>query len=692
MRKIIIMVFLLTLLCLTSSANLTEQIDKYIIIRQKLELTAPILSKTDIITLGKLEKNSIEKILNFEIVEILDNYDKRYDIEKFLSLPLIELIEEKAANNETKKIFERANNLKNNIKNNIPEFTFFDAKFTNSKWKKIKLQKENYTQVEEDPEYPIIENEIYIEGETDGDFEVLPVIISFKYERELIEKTIFLEFSHTNEIVNFYRLKIKVTDLYENWTEFSGTEFSENENKNFITYTAISALAPINYPYYDARTMTEGSKSFDRMMKSKGAVSRETPVTFGNEKNLWPGAHKKTVASAGVVRIDVNYGNKNFHSTFVKNTADWVFFTGHGAHRNSSIYTEYYKEGEKAQVLYPPPYTDLVNWNNAETVILFSCDVLDINDYNYLHPDNHAASPGILWANLDTNLLGFNNLAYLIYEDRVVEKLLNHSQVFTRPISAWLENGKENLKNICAIDKENNYYYWHKLNIFNLPVEHWELRVIPEEEWSNYFARNKTKISFDQKLVIKSLEIIENENRDNKFYLHSFKELFDHLRTQQTENSDKVFKNIIAENRSQRQNFFEGLRLYLYRTVSDKNEGYLYEKNLKKSVEYFKKSIKNKDKYEVLSKFMLALAYSRFEPEKQKEIYQKMLTEHPDFKDEIKIALISLEFNRGNYEETINQSINLKKEINEKYVPELEELIEKSKILIKSDFFNGGEK
>ncbi|MFA7578066.1 MAG: hypothetical protein WC002_08395, partial [Candidatus Muiribacteriota bacterium] len=131
---------------------------------------------------------------------------------------------------------------------------------------------------------------------------------------------------------------------------------------------------------------------------------------------------------------------------------------------------------------------------------------------------------------------------------------------------------------------------------------------------------------------------------------------------------------------------------YLYRTVSDKNEGYLYEKNLKKSIEYFKKSIKNKDKYEVLSKFMLALAYSRFEPEKQKEIYQKMLIEHPDFKDEIKIALISLEFNRGNYEETINQSINLKKEINEKYVPELEELIEKSKILIKSDFFNGGEK
>ena len=156
---------------------------------------------------------------------------------------------------------------------------------------------------------------------------------------------------------------------------------------------------------------------------------------------------KSFFQAAGCELIEVVYGGKTSARKQIMNQADYFYYSGHGLHKFAYIDDD----------IEPSDVSGL--WtNDLNCVIIAGCSVLDINDYNdnfFLDPQDHAASPGRLWAAVGpATMLGYNYSAPLDETGapaRIIGAWLRLRSSCGN-VDAWMRaNDNRNGRNACAI-------------------------------------------------------------------------------------------------------------------------------------------------------------------------------------------------------------------------------------------------
>lgn len=193
--------------------------------------------------------------------------------------------------------------------------------------------------------------------------------------------------------------------------------------------------------------------AFERMdLARRGRASNERTQTLDscppNSK-----LSQSFFKAAGAEVLSVTYGGVRSAKRQVMNQADYFYYSGHGNHRwgmvddfEPAVVADYWKR-------------------DLDCVIFAGCSVLDVNDYNnnFLSPtgewdpDDHAASPGKLWAATGPKvLLGYN---YYAPQDssrapeRIMRSWLSLRQTMG-DVDAWMRaNDNRNGHNACTIQR-----------------------------------------------------------------------------------------------------------------------------------------------------------------------------------------------------------------------------------------------
>lgn len=232
---------------------------------------------------------------------------------------------------------------------------------------------------------------------------------------------------------------------------------------------------------YDVGTLSgdDGSDlsdciAFEQMsLAFRGRSSKEQSLTLASDP---PNSQlsKSFFKAAGAEIVVAIYGGVRSAKCQIMNQADYFYYSGHGLHRWANADD------------YDPD--DVVGfWGKDLNCVIFSaCSILDVNDYNgnfILDPEDHQASPGLLWNRVGPRvMLGYNATAPADVSGRpakvMEEWLLLRKNV--SDIEAWMNaNAIWGSDNACAIEKDSRYVYFQKSR------NGWfiKMRSVPKEEW-----------------------------------------------------------------------------------------------------------------------------------------------------------------------------------------------------------------
>lgn len=220
----------------------------------------------------------------------------------------------------------------------------------------------------------------------------------------------------------------------------------------------------------------------------------------GNKAMNIPPATKEYFESGGFEKVSIETQIKGFSfkdTIFVKNQADWMIYTGHGASCTGAVALRSNTNLLNTDYIKPDEFSFLNE--DLDGVFLFNCSVLDIKDYNDNYPndycDEESPNPGLRWIDVFTNvklLLGYNYTAPTIIEDNggvVLEAWKKYWLVDEKnALDSWHQASsdyKGSSENAAAIDiKNSKYYYWKILKIENKTIPYWwsEKTIQKEDE------------------------------------------------------------------------------------------------------------------------------------------------------------------------------------------------------------------
>ena len=169
-----------------------------------------------------------------------------------------------------------------------------------------------------------------------------------------------------------------------------------------------------------------------------------------NLRSIPPNAmlSKTFFKAAGCEVLEVVYGEIASEQKQIMNQADYFYYSGHGLHKFANI-----DDFEPADVA--------GFWRkDLDCVVISGCAILDINDYNnnYIDdPEDHASSPGKLWASVGPlNMLGYNHTApqdETGAPSMIVNKWLQ-LRTLHGDVAAWMSaNDNRSGRNACTIQR-----------------------------------------------------------------------------------------------------------------------------------------------------------------------------------------------------------------------------------------------
>ena len=191
----------------------------------------------------------------------------------------------------------------------------------------------------------------------------------------------------------------------------------------------------------------------------------------GDEAKMIPPVDIAFMQAVGIEKITATYDDSS-DTAFVKNQADWFYYSGHGYSTDVQWPIEWQGKIVMGEGSLFSSADASGKWNeDLETVIFAACSILDINDYNGNFDDDGDGTeevgpaskvfPGENWANIGPNyLLGYNASAPAgPYTDTaIVSKWINYFA--TKGITqAWVEaNYKYKAYNYAVIDSQGYWY------------------------------------------------------------------------------------------------------------------------------------------------------------------------------------------------------------------------------------------
>ena len=180
---------------------------------------------------------------------------------------------------------------------------------------------------------------------------------------------------------------------------------------------------------------------------------------------------------------------------FIQNQADVFLYLGHGSHDRNELFLWSTKKGTPDEV--GSDWSD-----NVQTVILFGCSVLDINDYNnWWSGDSHTKSPGKEWEDKvpgPQTWLGFQHYAPVVGDPDQEGETGLYALVDQRAsgdswVNAWRKaTGDETsitshkFVGAVAIDGEAcEYYYWKEYCYPIIGCTRYTWGSVPCADWNS---------------------------------------------------------------------------------------------------------------------------------------------------------------------------------------------------------------
>jgi hypothetical protein len=257
-----------------------------------------------------------------------------------------------------------------------------------------------------------------------------------------------LEFSHTSNGTHIYRATHAASELV---------------NRPSVLTVAAVVYEEEDFDYQVVETFMEdlGVPETRRM----GIVWGD-----GDQAQNRPPANIDYFRAAGYETAQVSmiyYPSVTPDEFFIQNQADVMLYLGHGDHNNNYLYLHGDKEGRPAEVG--------TAWDKGlQTVIIFGCSVLDINDMNGWW--DNTVSPGKEWVNQilgPQTWLGFQDYAPVVGDPDQEGETGLYALASERTggeswISAWRKATGNNTSitshkfvGAVAIDRQVcEYYYW----------------------------------------------------------------------------------------------------------------------------------------------------------------------------------------------------------------------------------------
>jgi tetratricopeptide (TPR) repeat protein len=185
-------------------------------------------------------------------------------------------------------------------------------------------------------------------------------------------------------------------------------------------------------------------------------------------KGKTPIASSKFLKNAGCEILTVLSQNQS-NSILVQNQADWLYFSGHGNHKDGKL-----KTSSGKMDIGPEDISATKEWDeDLDIVIIAGCSVLDYNDYNNNYSFWKETNPGIMWKKAAHNVktwLGYNYSAPKSPGDKkIIKDFFTYLPQLHNYAESWLKANRDNRAcNACAIDSQGYWYIkysgWTRLN------------------------------------------------------------------------------------------------------------------------------------------------------------------------------------------------------------------------------------
>lgn len=225
-------------------------------------------------------------------------------------------------------------------------------------------------------------------------------------------------------------------------------EYESVDSGKFRGYMAITASStgltpPLGgegigeYASADYSDTDADADAFDAHCAGDGLEARGAARNSGGALS-YPAVNVAFMKAAGVEKIFVQWPASGTPSVmdaaWVKNQADWLYFSGHGVHASGKL--------RMCDGAYSFGYSEAAaNWQGGDIdrAIFAACSVLDINDWN--NEANDGNSPGEQWETLGLScMFGYNWVAPDAPEDvTIVDQWLDNGGT----ISGWLDENVE---------------------------------------------------------------------------------------------------------------------------------------------------------------------------------------------------------------------------------------------------------
>jgi len=249
-------------------------------------------------------------------------------------------------------------------------------------------------------------------------------------------------------------------------------EYQSVSSNKFRGYMVISASStgltpPLGgegigeYASADYSDTDADADAFDVHCAGAGLHGRGAARNAGSGLS-YPAVNLDFMKAAGVEKIFAQWPPSGtptvMDAAWVKNQADWLYFSGHGAHASGRLrmcdnnYSFGYSEAS-------------ANWQGGDidTAIFAACSVLDINDWN--DEANDGNSPGEQWETLGVSyMFGYNWAAPDAPEDvAIVDHWLDGGSTVDGWLNANKDYGGEAGYRACVIYQSGGsgvYRFW----------------------------------------------------------------------------------------------------------------------------------------------------------------------------------------------------------------------------------------
>lgn len=241
----------------------------------------------------------------------------------------------------------------------------------------------------------------------------------------------------------------------------------------------------------------QDSDQFDSDQLAHGGLRRGLARGRGDVRASPPEGEfsQSFIKAAGVVCFDVEMAGARSQVRQIQEQCDIFYFSGHGRYAHNCLYATELSEPFFGDMLHPRDVSG--HWEDVDIVIVASCSVLDIGDFNNNFRGNR--SPGKKWAETGAEwYLGYNYLSPADSQDgdqQAMSAIVQgwHSRVVSGAdvIDAWRDanleavnpKGKLIGSNACAIHVplkgDQKVYAYFRKRFRDKPV--WTR--VPESNW-----------------------------------------------------------------------------------------------------------------------------------------------------------------------------------------------------------------